>query len=175
MYSFPASRDAYARVYLKNHPCRDPSLPGPGAYDLKPFTSSNSKQYSMRPKTLGYSNCIQIIVDSSFKNSPGPGTYSVNSLINKDGKQILSINENSKASNFNPPSSDRFKNFCKLVIEIIVNSKRDVPGPGQYELVSGTTSDGKQFYANYRSSGSRTFGNESRSFPKFKQSVICKR
>lgn len=112
MYSFGASRDAYAKVYIKKHPWHDPSFPASGAYDLKPFPGKNSKQYSMRPKTLAFSNFPGRFLDSSLKGTPGPGTYEMNSLINKDGRQVLSTLGSSRASNFNPPSSDRFKYFC---------------------------------------------------------------
>lgn len=112
MYSFGASRDAYAKVYIKKHPWHDPSLPGPGAYDLKPFPGNNTKQYSMRPKAFAFSNFVGGVLDSSLKGTPGPGAYAVNSLITTDGRQVLSTLGSSRASNFNPASSDRFKYLC---------------------------------------------------------------
>eukprot|EP00826_Nyctotherus_ovalis_P031149 TRINITY_DN2485_c0_g1_i9.p1 TRINITY_DN2485_c0_g1~~TRINITY_DN2485_c0_g1_i9.p1 ORF type:complete len:313 (-),score=56.24 TRINITY_DN2485_c0_g1_i9:125-1063(-) len=163
VYSFGASRDAYAKVYIKKHPWRDPSLPGPGAYDLKAFPGGSTKQYSMRPKTLTAGNWGET-VGGLLKGTPGPGTYAVNSLINKDGRQVLSSMESSKASNFNPPSSDRFK--------YLFSGKRNMPGPGEYEPIPGVSPNGKQYYANFASSRCRTFGNEARSFPKLKQSEI---
>ena len=61
-FTFGISRDAYARVnlvsllsivqvYLKHHPAKDRSIPGPGAYDEGPKLGEKAKKISMLGRT----------------------------------------------------------------------------------------------------------------------------
>ncbi len=51
VFSFGISRDAYSKVYVKEHPVRDASLPGPGTYDVREVPGKDAKKVSFRPKT----------------------------------------------------------------------------------------------------------------------------
>lgn len=58
VFSFGICREAYAKVYIKAHPAKDPSMPGPGTYDVKGRLGKDALKYSMRPKTTNPSNSI---------------------------------------------------------------------------------------------------------------------
>jgi Sperm-tail PG-rich repeat len=75
------SRDFFKKVYLKENPPVDPTVPGPGQYSVKrDVTERSPSKYSLRPKTAK---------DHSFQNHtkyvPGPGTYSLNASDSKNG------------------------------------------------------------------------------------------
>jgi len=55
-YSFGIAREAYSKVYIKEHPPRDPSVPGPGAYTVPGVVGLETPQFTMRPKTVNH--CI---------------------------------------------------------------------------------------------------------------------
>ena len=86
--------------------------------------------------------------------TPGPGAYSNIAAISPKGAQFVSQFESSKASNFNPPSSCRFKDFAQKIALF--------PGPAHYNQISTWSPNGSYYLAKYRSSMSRTFGNEIR-------------
>jgi hypothetical protein len=51
-FSFGMSREHFRKVYLKENPPVDISVPGPGQYTIKRSAiESNASRYSMRPKT----------------------------------------------------------------------------------------------------------------------------
>ena len=79
MYSFGMSRDKFQKVYLKENPPRDPSVPGPGSYQAKVnYVEKQSAAFSLRPNT-SYASMFN---DPTVKN-PGPGSY--DSFIEKNG------------------------------------------------------------------------------------------
>lgn len=51
-YTFGVSRDAYQKVYLRQNPPADNTIPGPGAYDntRKSIFGEDSQKYTMRIK-----------------------------------------------------------------------------------------------------------------------------
>jgi hypothetical protein len=51
VFSFGICREAYKKVYLKEHPNRDNAVPGPGTYKVILDPGSNALKYSMRPMT----------------------------------------------------------------------------------------------------------------------------
>ena len=72
-FSFGVSRDFFKKVYLKENPPRDVSVPGPGHYRPNTtLTEQNGGLFSIRPKTAN---------SSAFQNFtkfvPGPGTYNI--------------------------------------------------------------------------------------------------
>ena len=70
-FSFGVSRDKYERVYLKENPPRDRSVPGPGNYSIKTnFIEKRGAMYSIRPNTTYAS----MFIDPT-KLFPGPGAY----------------------------------------------------------------------------------------------------
>lgn len=81
---------------------------GPGSYDIKSMLSN--VKYSIRPKTN--------MSSTSNVKVPGPGTYDVFPTISKDGRYVISKFKNSGASNFNPPSSQRFFRLDKSKISV---------------------------------------------------------
>jgi hypothetical protein len=81
-------------------------VPGPGQY--KSQSSINGVKFSFRPRTKDPSTY------SSSNFNPGPGQYQSYNTINKFGKYVLSKLENSRASNFNPPRSQRFPTSNKI-------------------------------------------------------------
>lgn len=50
-YSFGIAREAYSKVFIKEHPPRDPTVPGPGQYTIPTVTGNENAKYTMRPKT----------------------------------------------------------------------------------------------------------------------------
>jgi len=64
---------------------------------------------------------------------PGPGNY-------KTSKGMQGAKYTMRAKTLNPYS---------------YTTQRSVPGPGQYEAISGVTSDGKQYWSKYKSSRCR--------------------
>jgi hypothetical protein len=50
-YSFGIAREAYSKVYLKENPARDASVPGPGQYPISGVMGFETSKYTMRPKT----------------------------------------------------------------------------------------------------------------------------
>lgn len=94
-YSFGISRDAYKKVYLKNSPVRDGNIPGPGNYDIKNGTGSDSKKISMLGKTF---------YNPSSKVIPGPGAYSPKPSISPSGSHFDSRFKSSLAPSFSSPS-----------------------------------------------------------------------
>jgi hypothetical protein len=49
--SFGIAREAYSKVYIKENPTRDPSVPGPGQYVIPCIVGLEAAKYTMRPKT----------------------------------------------------------------------------------------------------------------------------
>lgn len=46
-FSFGISREAYSKVYVKENPVSDKSIPGPGAYYVPPKIGNEAKKYSI--------------------------------------------------------------------------------------------------------------------------------
>jgi hypothetical protein len=55
-FSFGIAREAYSKVYIKEHPARDPNIPGPGQYPITPLIGNEAAKYTLRPKTTNPSN-----------------------------------------------------------------------------------------------------------------------
>lgn len=59
-YSFGIAREAYTKVYIKENPVRDPSVPGPGQYTIPNLIGNEASKFTMRPKTIStckFCNC----------------------------------------------------------------------------------------------------------------------
>jgi hypothetical protein len=52
-FSFGIAREAYSKVYLKEHPsdAAKKSIPGPGCYQIGSIIGTEGLKYSMRPRT----------------------------------------------------------------------------------------------------------------------------
>ena len=52
-FSFGIARDAYSKVYLKEHPsdAYKKDIPGPGSYKLSSVVGQEGRKFSMRPRT----------------------------------------------------------------------------------------------------------------------------
>jgi hypothetical protein len=51
-FSFGIAREAYSKVYIKEHPNRDPNVPGPGQYQIPSVIGAEAAKYTLRPKTV---------------------------------------------------------------------------------------------------------------------------
>lgn len=51
-FSFGIAREAYSKVYIKEHPNRDPNVPGPGQYQIPGVIGGETPKYTLRPKTV---------------------------------------------------------------------------------------------------------------------------
>lgn len=114
-FSFGIAREAYSKVFIKEHPPRDPSVPGPGAYAISGVVGHENPSFTMRPKTVNHCKSFyfsdHILEILSAKNSPGPGAYEPKAAINDKGSYFLSKFKNSMATSIDPPASGRFKEF----------------------------------------------------------------
>jgi len=156
-FSFGISREAYAKVYAESQPPADKAIPGPGTYNVAKRIGGDSSKFSFRARTSSLCNHplpYFILVNSLIPKTPGPGTYTGLSSISKDGTQFYSKFENSRASHFNPPSSQRFKDLAQKI--------SSAPGPGHYNMLPSLSETGNYFLAKYRSSFCRTFGHDVR-------------
>jgi Sperm-tail PG-rich repeat len=96
-FSFGLSRDHFKKVYIKENPQVDASVPGPGQYDhTASMKLMQGVMYSLRPKTTK---------DSSFQNFtkhfPGPGTYELNATEDKNGFCFVSKYKSSTGTKIN--------------------------------------------------------------------------
>jgi hypothetical protein len=55
-FSFGIAREAYAKVYVKENPVADKSIPGPGAYTVPPKIGTEAHKYSLLGKSANHSN-----------------------------------------------------------------------------------------------------------------------
>ena len=66
VFSFGISRQAFAKVFFKyvaskENPPSDPTIPGPGSYDVKALIGKITQRFTLRPKTNFDSTLIQTI------------------------------------------------------------------------------------------------------------------
>lgn len=50
-FSFGIAREAYSKVFIKEQPPMDKSIPGPGQYTVPVLIGNNAQKYTIRPKT----------------------------------------------------------------------------------------------------------------------------
>lgn len=55
-FSFGIAREAYAKVYIKENPLSDSSIPGPGAYVVPPKIGNEAQKYSIYGRNANHSN-----------------------------------------------------------------------------------------------------------------------
>lgn len=89
------SRDYFTKVYLKENPPVDISVPGPGQYNVN--TSYVDLKYSIRPRTASFSS-----FQNFTKGFPGPGAYDLSAVEIKNERCI-----NSKFKSFGAPLMSR--------------------------------------------------------------------
>ena len=53
-FSFGIAREAYSKVYLKESPPVDASIPGPGSYAIPPKIGNEASKYSMKGRTINH-------------------------------------------------------------------------------------------------------------------------
>eukprot|EP00347_Sterkiella_histriomuscorum_P017541 403348945 len=152
-FSFGISREAYSKVYIKENPLADASVPGPGQYQIPPIVGKEALKYTLRPKT-------QNPYTQTYKGQPGPGQYDTKPALNDKGLYFNSKFKNSSATSIDPPSSVRFKDINgKLVFDvnnIQILGKRSVPGPGTYQPNIEMNKTGSYFVSNFQSSMCRS-------------------
>ena len=59
-----------------------------------------------------------IIENLQYRSQPGPGAYEPKSAVNDKGSYFVSKFKNSLATVIDPPTSNRFKDLCKILIKI---------------------------------------------------------
>ena len=105
VYTFGICRDAYSKVLIQPSQGVDPIVPGPGSYDVRTVVGKDARKSALGPRTL--------LRDGPPRNirTPGPGAYETLSGTTPKGTQFLSRFESSRASNFHPPHSKRFRDI----------------------------------------------------------------
>jgi hypothetical protein len=122
-FSFGMSREHFRKVYLKENPPVDISVPGPGQYTIKRSAiESNASRYSMRPKTAK---------ESAFQNHtrglPGPGAYNVKASEGGPTGFILNSRYKSGGCAVISRGGSRFDRSA-------LRTAGAIPGPGNYAL-----------------------------------------
>lgn len=64
-FSFGIAREAYSKVYVKENPPCDQSIPGPGTYTVQPKIGNEAKKFSMKGRTLNHCNLFKLITTCS--------------------------------------------------------------------------------------------------------------
>lgn len=122
-HQFGASRDKYAKVYLKEHPAPDTSIPGPGAYSAKFNSVEKMQNQGIQMKSRYHHGSI--FVDYT-KANPGPGQYDPVKCMNanKDGVTVYYRYKSPVIPSIGK-SGNRFYDPKSRELE-------KVPGPGSY-------------------------------------------
>ena len=60
-FSFGISREAYSKVYCKESPPSDLSLPGPGTYSIKPKLGNESLKFSIYGRNGNHCKLVSIL------------------------------------------------------------------------------------------------------------------
>jgi hypothetical protein len=122
-FTFGLSREHFRKVYLKENPPVDITVPGPGQYEVKRnAVESSASRYSLRPKTAK---------DSSFQNPtrgfPGPGQYTQKA--SEGGPTGFIVNSKYKSGGCAVISrgGSRFDSSA-------LKTSGAIPGPGNYAL-----------------------------------------
>lgn len=137
--SFGVSWKAFEKVFVKEKPAADLSIPGPGAYDVIPANFA----YNANKITIKKRLKSSLSVDMSI---PGPGTYDIPNTISAYGMHVNSKFLNSQATKFNP----------KPTIKKNASMQELSPGPAKYNPKSSMSSDGKYCLSTFKSSLTRT-------------------
>lgn len=150
-FSFGIAREAYAKVYVKENPVADKSIPGPGTYSIEPKIGNEASKFTMKGRTSNHckftdlNSCLVMLTTTRL--NPGPGAYDPKTSINANGSYYIAKIPNSKAPTFSLPSLPRFQ-----------HNKLDTrPGPGAYSLKIGITDPGSTFISTFKSPKVRTF------------------
>lgn len=143
-YTFGMSREFFNKVYLKENPPKDPSVPGPGQYSVKKeYTEKTPSKFSLRPKTAK---------DHSFQNYtkfvPGPGAYQITASDSKNG-YIMNSRYKSGGSIVISNGTKRFASNMRGSLL--------VPGPGNYQPKLDLDKKGNYSFYRYRNSGAPVF------------------
>lgn len=121
------------------------SNPGPSQYK-NPSVFDRNKRKNIG-KTFGVSRERMAATGAMVinMNQPGPGQYKLK-------RRFKNLRYSMRAKTLNPYS---------------YTTAKEVPGPGQYKMISGVSPDGKQYWSKYKSSRCRKISNSkiSRSLP----------
>ncbi len=141
------SRDKFSRVYLKDHPAPDLSIPGPGAYTGS-YTQveKNNGQFSLRPRTT-----FRSMFENPTKHVPGPGQYNGN-------KACENQNGYTTHSKFRSPGSVSFSQSGKRFDDSELKRSLEIPGPGLYQ----NSDKAKTSLSNYKQTGAPLFSKTQR-------------
>ena len=115
-YSFGLGRDNFKKQVCPGYKNIDKNIPGPASYNIIKTIGHESPKYSFRKI------CGQTYWANRYIKTPGPGTYSPKSSINKIGKFVNSKITNIKGTPFSKYSSSRWNHY----------KPNDLPSPGSY-------------------------------------------
>ena len=150
-FSFGIAREAYSKVYVKENPVSDKSIPGPGTYTVPQKVGNEAKKFSMKGRTLNHCKLpLQltfIVMLTTTRANPGPGAYDPKTMLSPNGSYYVAGIHNSKSHTFSLPSLPRFR-----------QDKQDQkPGPGAYSLKAGMSDSASSFISTFKSPKTRTF------------------
>eukprot|EP00347_Sterkiella_histriomuscorum_P017484 403349183 len=150
-FQFGMSRDKFTKVYIKEHPPLDVTIPGPGSYDAKnAFIEKNTGSFTLRPKTN-----FQSIFNDATKNNPGPGAY--------DGNRAMdSINGRTVYSRFKSPGGAIISRTGQRFDNSLDRRSAFEPGPGAYQQIESVNKTGTFFFNKYKNTGAPVFGKSRR-------------
>jgi len=102
-FTFGIAREAYSKVYVKENPPSDKSIPGPGAYQIQPKIGNEAQKFTIKGRTANH------LVLTSARHVPGPGAYDPKTTLSPTGSYMIAGIPNSKAPAFSLPSLPRFR------------------------------------------------------------------
>jgi hypothetical protein len=146
-FTFGISRESCSKRYVPGHFIADPSVPGPGSYQLQSKIGKEGAKYTIS----GKSPSGKLYSDSAFtpQSVPGPGTYITTS--SSPGKYFISTFKSSPIPVIAPKSHKRFKS----------QQDPNFPGPGSYNFEEKFLKTGC-ILSKYKYEGARKFSQSSR-------------
>ena len=134
-FSFGIAREAYEKVYLKEHPSQagKKSIPGPGSYKVNSIIGNDGRKFSFRPKTRDVNMFLLA------KDSPGPGAYDFRASVNSKAMNFNSKFQSAPSCTFNKTKHGRFSTSQ--------NPSKKSPGPGSYSPKLDMSKTGAYFYS----------------------------
>lgn len=145
-FSFGMSREFFKKVYIKENPPLDASIPGPGAYMIKPEAiEKQAQRYSLRPRTA-----VGGAFAGAMRDGPGPGAYDLKSTENRNGHCYVAKYKSSGGVIISR-TGERFDRQSS-------RKGNDVPGPGNYDMATlEFDKKGRYSLAKWKNSGAPVF------------------
>lgn len=94
-FSFGIAREAYSKVYIKENPVADKSIPGPGTYTVPPKIGNEASKYTLKGRTTNHRKLFTL--------------FYLSSLV--DNRQIQSRARSLRSKDLNRPTGQIFRSF----------------------------------------------------------------